>query len=175
MMALSRFKAVIFFLTNIAFCGTALGQGETYLDNYKELRITAYAPPVIPHDVDDTPCLDCHAMNDAGVPIIPHRELPNCRQCHVPQKDVPLFKKNEFQGTKRIEKLPRMHPSAPPVLPHKVFMHENCLACHGKDSKSGVVKTQHQERLNCLQCHVEQKSDVTLFRKNTNIKDIITK
>ncbi len=53
------------------------------------------SPPTIPHEVGETDnqevCLGCHAEPDSGAPPTPHPQFINCRQCHVPQLDVPPF------------------------------------------------------------------------------------
>ncbi len=157
------FWIAIFLLVGIKF---AIGEGDDSRQSREALRLSAYAPPVIPHDIEDTPCLDCHSQNDMDIPVIPHREISNCRQCHIPQSYVPLFRKNRFRDVSEPVVLTRLYKEAPPLIPHRVFMRENCLACHGKTSRKDVIDTPHPERLNCRQCHIEQK-DVKPFRKNT--------
>ncbi len=142
---------------------------------HKRVRFYMYAPPVIPHDADLGTCLDCHNTSEMGAPMMPHKEITNCRQCHVPKKDVLLFKKNAFNGIPEPKKLKRAYKGAPPAMPHRLFMRENCLACHGPDSSEDVINTSHPERKNCRQCHVEQKEKGALFRKNTNVLDSLGK
>ncbi len=136
-----------------------------------DLRISAYAPPVIPHDVDSPDCLDCHATNEAGAPMLPHRTLANCRQCHVSQTGAGVFRRNRMAGVPEPGRPVRAYAQAPPVMPHRFFMRETCLACHGKDSRPDIVHTPHPDRSNCLQCHPEQNGDAALFRRNTNLPD----
>ena len=136
-----------------------------------DLRISAYAPPTIPHDVDSPDCLDCHATNEVGAPMIPHREIPNCLQCHVPQAGAALFRGNGFAGVAEPARPARAYRGAPPVSPHRFFMRENCLACHGRDARPDIVHTPHPERFNCIQCHPGQDWEVAAFRRNTNVPD----
>ncbi len=42
-------------------------------------------------------CLDCHATGVSGATISPHPERRICVQCHLPQKDVELFRENLFE------------------------------------------------------------------------------
>jgi len=117
-------------------------------------RLTAYSPPRIPHEIYEDPCLECHLTNETDAPMMPHKNIINCRQCHVPQADVPLFRENSFKGVPEARKLPSAYKGSPPAIPHPVFMREKCLACHGIDSRPDVVNTTHPERINCRQCHV---------------------
>ena len=50
----------------------------------------------------------------------------------------------------------RNYPEQPPVIPHKVFMRENCQACHAGPAARKEIRTEHPERAQCRQCHVEQ-------------------
>ncbi len=133
-------------------------------------RIAAYAPPTIPHELYDSPCLDCHSGME-GVPAMPHREFPNCRQCHVPRTTEELFRGNTLVPAREPRIGRRASPGAPPAMPHRRFMRENCLACHGPQARPDIKKTPHPERAHCVQCHVEQSWGPELFRKNTNIPD----
>jgi nitrate reductase cytochrome c-type subunit len=165
-------KIVTISLGCAALWAGAFGQeGADYPHQRRDLRISAYAPPTIPHDADNPDCLGCHATNEVGAPMIPHREIANCLQCHVPQAGGGLFRKNTFGGVAEPVKLARAYKGAPPVSPHRFFMRENCLACHGRDARPDVVHTSHPDRINCLQCHIEQSGGVALFRRNTNIPD----
>jgi hypothetical protein len=47
----------------------------------------------------------------------------------------------------------RLYPGAPPVLPHPLFMHETCLACHAGVAAREAIRCSHPERERCLQCH----------------------
>lgn len=168
-MRLLLLAALIVSLAGAAVRGWADAQG--YPHRRGDLRISAYAPPTIPHDVDNPDCLDCHATNEVGAPMIPHPKIANCRQCHVPQAGVAAFRRNGVAGVVEPGRLARAHAKAPPVSPHRFFMRENCLACHGTDARPDVVHTPHPDRVNCLQCHPEQNGSVGLFRRNTVVPD----
>jgi predicted CXXCH cytochrome family protein len=47
-----------------------------------------------------------------------------------------------------------MYDGAPPTIPHKVFMRENCGACHVGPGAREEILTTHPERTRCRQCHV---------------------
>ncbi|MBI4352466.1 MAG: hypothetical protein HY593_00920 [Candidatus Omnitrophica bacterium] len=134
--------------------GLALEADAQETSERSKLRISAYAPPVIPHEADLGDCLDCHASHEVGAPMIPHKVFAHCRQCHVPQSDVDVFRANAFVGIREPGKLPRAHEKAPPAVPHRVFMRENCLACHDPEARPDVIHTTHPQRMHCLQCHV---------------------
>lgn len=83
----------------------------------KTQKLQAYrgAPPTIPHDIKELGrkrCLDCHFQGlDLGLKggeayKTPHPERANCLQCHLPQKDVDLFKDNSFVPLAPKEKSP---------------------------------------------------------------------
>jgi len=122
----------------------------------ENLRLFAYAPPVIPHEIYEDACIDCHADNETDAPMIPHSEGTNCRQCHIFQHDVPLFRENSFVRSNL-----SLKPSntVPPTIPHRVFMREKCLACHGENSRQDVLNTKHPERINCRQCHIKRRDE----------------
>lgn len=126
-------------------------------------RVSAYAPPTIPHDIYDSPCLDCHSGMD-GVPAIPHKAFPNCRQCHVPRTTDSVFRENTLAAALEPRSARRAYTGAPPVMPHRRFMRENCLACHGPQARPDIKKTPHPERAHCVQCHVEQALDAVSFK-----------
>ncbi len=144
-----------------------------------DLRMYEGAPPVMPHAVRNRDCLDCHAsgMITEGkrAPITPHPQLVNCQQCHVPQQSVALFRENDFKHSVKPASLPKANPSGPPLIPHRIFMRENCLVCHNDPARKEVVQTTHPERANCRQCHVAQNGAVELFRENARMVDAIAK
>ncbi len=43
---------------------------------------------------------------------------------------------------------------APPRIPHRMLMRENCVACHDGPGAREEVRTSHPERWRCRQCHV---------------------
>jgi cytochrome c-type protein NapB len=53
----------------------------------------------------------------------------------------------------------RLYPQAPPVIPHGVFMREDCAACHEGVPGRPEIRCSHPERMNCRQCHVLQVAD----------------
>jgi len=134
------------------------------------------APPPMPHGFpepkdDGRFCLSCHARENriekrqqAIVPV-PHAEFSQCQQCHVPKHDdlsdpsgtVSLFALNTFVGLDFPGKGTRAHPYAPPTIPHKTFMRDNCLSCHGPAGKQRIA-TPHPYRSQCQQCHVPDAS-----------------
>jgi nitrate reductase cytochrome c-type subunit len=162
---------VIFAFVFALYGAVMFGQEDAYPYKRSELRISAYAPPTIPHEIDELACMECHATNEVGAPMIPHKEIINCRQCHVPTSDAPLFRKNKFVGMSEPDRLPRAYKGAPPLVPHRLSMRENCLACHGEDSRPDVVNTSHPTRSNCRQCHVGIDRGVQLFRRNLWMAD----
>jgi cytochrome c-type protein NapB len=137
------------------------------------------APPVIPHQHFDSPCVDCHAgqavvVHGIGIaPANPHGvgfaadilqrsetvgiagRTQNCVQCHVPTSAVPSFAGSTFSGWRTPGlRGSRHHPLAPPRIPHDTWLHENCLACHAGPAAREEIITTHPERTACRQCHV---------------------
>lgn len=127
------------------------------------------APPPMPHtftgDRDGKYCLTCHARENRiekrqqAIAPVPHAEFSQCQQCHVngSDKTVEVFRETLFVGLDFPGKGTRAHDYAPPTMPHKTFMRDNCLACHGPSGKQ-MVATPHPYRSQCQQCHV---SDAT--------------
>lgn len=139
-----------------------------------ERRLFDGAPPVIPHDPLGAACVTCHHAEGVAVPDLgfappsPHAgfgsatvgmsAISRCRQCHVFQQSEALFVANDFEGLRQdLRRGRRLNPLAPPVIPHRVFMREACLACHGGTAAREAIRTSHPERTRCLQCHLEQK------------------
>lgn len=142
-----------------------------------ERRAYDGAPPVIPHADFGADCLSCHTSQGVAVeglgfaPPMPHAFTPglsalaNCRQCHVEQRTDELFRESGFVGfAQDLRRGERHHPFAPPVLPHPVFLRENCQACHAGPAAREEIRTSHPERANCQQCHVEELA-TDLFRR----------
>lgn len=127
------------------------------------------APPVMPHtfagDRDGRYCLECHAREtrienrQQAIAPVPHAEYSQCQQCHVngADKSVGLFRASDFLGLDFPGKGTRAHPLAPPTIPHKTFMRDNCLSCHGPTGKQRIA-TPHPWRSQCQQCHVPDAS-----------------
>lgn len=134
------------------------------------------APPPMPHSFpqpkdDGRVCLECHAREDriekrqqAIVPV-PHAEFSQCQQCHVPLRGdlvelgekLESFRPSTFVGLDSPGKGTRAHPFSPPTIPHKTYMRDNCLSCHGPEGKQRIA-TPHPYRSQCQQCHVSDAS-----------------
>lgn len=136
-------------------------------------RLFDGAPPTIPHDNFGVACSSCHDAGGIAVgglgfaPPSPHDgtgeagATQRCRQCHVFVEGSGLFAPNHFAGLEQdLRPGGRLYPGAPPTIPHKIFMRENCLACHaGPGAREGIV-TSHPERARCRQCHVPVTTQV---------------
>ncbi len=138
------------------------------------------APPPIRHSGIITSartanCLQCHAtenrieLRQQAIAPVPHAEYSQCTQCHV--KADPSAKSfalgNQFVGLDFPGKGSRAHAAAPPTVPHKTFMRDNCISCHGP---TGLwrIKTPHPYRTQCIQCHApEAKQDYTRPKAGT--------
>jgi cytochrome c-type protein NapB len=153
---------------------------KTYYNN----RAFYGAPPSIPHPVKDernmgeNSCLKCHENGGytekfkAYTPIVPHPEMVNCRQCHVPQKTTSFFKGTNFKkGSIPKVGVNNALETSPPVIPHQLQMRENCLACHAGPGAPKEIRVTHPERINCRQCHVPNNKvtvDVGSFIRKMN-------
>lgn len=125
------------------------------------------APPVIPHPNMGMGCMNCHTKTGMSVPqlgfapAMPHAitaglsAMSRCTQCHVFRETRELFRENTFAGLAQdLRHGERAHPLAPPVMPHSVFMRENCTACHTGPAAREEIRCDHPERPRCTQCHV---------------------
>jgi nitrate reductase cytochrome c-type subunit len=130
-------------------------------------RLYDGAPPVIPHQPLNITCTECHTDTGKEAPPLgfapanPHGrtrglgEAASCRQCHVFQQDKELFAESDFAGlVQHFTPADRLYPGAPPVIPHPVFMRENCTACHTGPAARPEIRCTHPQRANCRQCHV---------------------
>lgn len=127
------------------------------------------APPVMPHgfagDRDGHYCLECHARKNRiekrqqAIAPVPHAEYSQCQQCHVKDTDRSgaVFRESTFVGLDFPGKGTRAHFFAPPTIPHKTFMRDNCLSCHGPAGKQRI-KSPHPFRSQCQQCHAADAS-----------------
>ena len=160
---------------------------EKTLEEYYSNRMYYGAPPHIPHPVKDEmtlggkDCLKCHQNGgfvqkwDAYAPMAPHPEKINCRQCHVPQNTTSLFQPTNWEK----EKAPSVGDNnaletSPPVIPHQLQLHENCLSCHAGPSAPKEIRVSHPERINCRQCHVfnnKETVDIGDFSRTKAEKD----
>ena len=140
-----------------------------------ERRLFDGAPPVIPHQPFGAGCISCHTEYGIAVPDIgfsppsPHVQtagmsaISRCRQCHVFRQTDGVFVRNSFAGLRQdLRRGRRLNAAAPPVIPHQVFMRENCVACHSGAAAREEIRTPHADRVRCRQCHVEQRT-TTLF------------
>ncbi len=140
--------------------------GGRSLDTYYNNRAFHGAPPSIPHPVvndlkmGDRSCLKCHqnggfvAKYNAYTPVVPHPEKVNCRQCHVTQNTTGLFKEITASAFPKPSIGNVAFVGSPPIIPHQIQMHENCLACHAGPAAPNEIRVSHPERSNCRQCHV---------------------
>jgi len=153
------------------------GAVKTAASERAERRLYDGAPPVIPHRDQGRTCVSCHHQEGVAVsglgfaPPSPHEKtiglsaLSNCRQCHVAVADPEagedeVFVENSFAGLRQdLRRGRRLNELAPPVVPHPVFMRENCQACHAGPAAREEIRTSHPERAHCSQCHVEQTTD----------------
>ena len=132
-----------------------------------ERRLYDGAPPVIPHGNFGMTCTECHNVQGVEVPEVgfapaqPHADtagmsaISRCVQCHVFKQSDAVFTVSEFVGLRQdLRHGARLNPIAPPTIPHKTFMRENCLACHSGSAAREEIRTSHPERVRCRQCHV---------------------
>jgi cytochrome c-type protein NapB len=130
-------------------------------------RLYDGAPPVIPHRPLNIGCVQCHT--DTGkespplgfAPANPHARTAglsstsNCQQCHAFRRLHAVFAESDFAGlAQRLAKGDRLYQGAPPVIPHRVFMRENCTSCHSGPAVRPEIRCTHPHRANCRQCHV---------------------
>ncbi|TWO32735.1 cytochrome C [Seonamhaeicola sediminis] len=144
------------------------------LKNYYDNRAYHGAPPSIPHPIKDemtigaNTCLKCHENGgftekfNAYAPVVPHPELVNCRQCHVPTNTSGVFKPFEHRSVAAPKAgINNALAGSPPIIPHQIQMHENCLSCHAGPSAPKEIRVTHPERINCRQCHVPNNKEMT--------------
>ncbi len=130
-------------------------------------RLYDGSPPVIPHARIGADCIACH--NDRGMdvpglgfaPASPHELTPGmsahsrCEQCHVFRQTDEVFRANDFVGLAQdLRAGTRLYGGAPPVIPHRIQMRENCGACHTGPAAREEIRCSHPERSRCVQCHV---------------------
>ncbi|CAM2065269.1 Periplasmic nitrate reductase, electron transfer subunit [Sulfidibacter corallicola] len=151
-------------------------RGTRTLADYYDRRAYPGAPPSIPHEVssdmqtDFNACQACHAKGGFApvfgtyAPVTPHAEYQNCRQCHVPQTDRPLFAETNWQAQDPPSLGRAALPGGPPPIPHQLQMRENCSACHAGPSAPAEIRTSHPERLYCRQCHVPATTETPFTR-----------
>jgi cytochrome c-type protein NapB len=115
------------------------------------------APPTIPHPVSTQSangCLACHGqglkVGDRVASKMSHALMTNCTQCHVEQAQAPAD--TTFAGVFRAGPGERANPGAPPTIPHRTWMRQDCTSCHGPVTRPGT-RTTHPWLTNCTQCH----------------------
>jgi len=141
---------------------------ETPKPAWARASLRAYdgAPPVIPHrPIEGARCEVCHDKVGREIPGLgiapasPHDETPGmsasrCRQCHVYVEARDVFVATTFPkwytGTPAGS---RPHAHAPPIAPHRAFMHEDCNTCHAGKAARAEIRTTHPERGRCASCH----------------------
>lgn len=124
------------------------------------------APPVIPHDlypVSAGDCLTCHREEAVYFgkksTRTPHPDWVNCTQCHMSARPIFEFVEADtvpttWQGLSDPGEGTRAGVVAPPTMPHRKFLRENCQSCHSSESPFLSMRGPHPERSNCVQCHV---------------------
>jgi cytochrome c-type protein NapB len=125
------------------------------------------APPTVPHESFGAACAACHDERGQSVrgvgfaPASPHDNTSKaggtvrCRQCHVFRTTNDLFVASEYEGLPQdLTAGDRATPGAPPRIPHRILMRENCVACHDGPAAREEIRTTHPERWRCRQCHV---------------------
>lgn len=133
------------------------------------LRAYDGAPPVIPHKRVGVDCATCHSRQGTQVPDLgfappsPHgqtaglSEISRCEQCHVYRTTTEVWRATEFEPLQQdLRHGRRFLAFAPPVIPHKVFMRENCAACHTGPAAREEIRSSHPDRTRCRQCHLQQ-------------------
>lgn len=127
------------------------------------------APPTIPHPIrqDAAPeCLACHetglVLRGRTAPAMSHKAYTSCTQCHVVSETPmpggadlvvdPRSPNNTFEGLDAPLAGPRWTGIAPPQLPHRTWMRENCDSCHGPNGRA-AIRSSHPYRQSCVQCH----------------------
>ena len=137
-------------------------------------RAFNYAPPTIPHPVDELSTQSCVACHGDGVRTdslriskMSHQFSENCTQCHVPGNSEHMdsfeFRENLFVGLPAPQGGSIAFEGAPPTIPHSTWMRVNCMSCHGYVGQQGI-RTTHPWRANCEQCHApSSKLDQTML------------
>lgn len=141
---------------------------EASLARRAQTRAFAGAPPVVPHQLQGTTLTDCVSCHESGkrsgrqlARKMSHTILVACMQCHVEQAnsefgELPSLGASSFEGL-RPKGIAGSRgyegtPPPPPFVPHQTLMRTNCNSCHGTYGYEGF-RTDHPERLNCVQCH----------------------
>ena len=148
-------------------------KGGRSLKEYYKNRAFHGAPPSISHPISadglmgEKACLKCHqnggyvAKFKAFAPVAPHPEKVNCRQCHVTVNTSGTFVGDSNPTFIRPAVGNSAFVGGPPIIPHQIQLHENCLACHAGPAAPQEIRVSHPERSNCRQCHVVNNKTMT--------------
>lgn len=132
------------------------------------------APPRIPHSVRQDSAAECLACHETGLRFrgliaspMSHKPYASCTQCHVVDEapmpggsDLPNDPRavaNTFDGKDSPTAGTRAWSIAPPQVPHRTFMREQCDSCHGVNGADAIRST-HPWRESCEQCHAASAS-----------------
>jgi len=124
-------------------------------------RFSAYAP-VTPHP-EQSSCLQCHVPQDGlvGRPLPSRGDSIACLQCHIdPDAPPEIFVELDWETVPWPETDLQAMPESPNRIPHSFQTRNNCLACHAGPGAVVDLRTDHPERVNCRQCHVQLSEDV---------------
>ena len=159
-------KAIVAFAILLGLGGLIVATaGGVRAEERSSNRAFYTAPPAVPHELENLGNEDCQTCHEEvldlgdGVSIpTPHPQFSNCLQCHVGVEPPAFLDKvavqSDWVGVDEPERIERRNESAPPVLPHRLFLREKCLSCHHPEHPRIELRTSHPERSNCLQCHV---------------------
>lgn len=161
---------LLLFMRNVLFASERISiekiiekENIVTADQRSTLRAFYSSPPVIPHEVEDdrnaNDCLRCHMdvtkLEDGRVAMqTPHPQFSNCMQCHVPSLASKDDVSTLWEGLEEPKRGDRWFTTSPPTVPHRIYLRENCLSCHGPENPDTRLRTTHPERTSCLQCHV---------------------
>jgi cytochrome c-type protein NapB len=127
-------------------------------------RFNTYAP-VTPHP-EFSSCLQCHVAQDTlvGRPLPTSVDAVTCDQCHIdPDADPETFVELDWVTVAWPETNLQAMPESPHQIPHDFQTRSNCLACHSGPGAVIDLRTDHPERVNCRQCHVQAAENVESF------------
>ena len=63
-----------------------------------------------------------------------------------------------LKDTKKLVGIEKVLPGSPPLIPHDIQGRQKCAACHVGPSSPRELRTSHPERLNCMQCHIYERT-----------------